>query len=65
MTEADLAEKTELRAKLLSAEKLWRKAFMEEMRLLIGIELMPQERKANGYFIEVYQDAAEHRHLDR
>ena len=39
------------------AETEWRKAFIKEMRLLIGIEQMPE--KLRNYFMEAYEEAAE------
>ena len=57
------AEQDEFRKQLLQAEELWKQAFIDEMRLLIGIELMPQERR--NQFMDAYSDAAEWRHLDR
>jgi len=39
------------------AETEWRQAFIEEMRLLIGIEQMPE--KLRDKFLEAYEDAAE------
>jgi hypothetical protein len=63
--EVSQAEQDEFRAPLLQAEEQWRRAFMEEMRLLIGIELMPQERFNYAPFVQTFTDAAEQRHLDR
>lgn len=63
--EADLSESTDLQAKLLRAEKMWRRAFIDEMRLLIGIEFMPQERKNLDPFYEGFLSAAEFRFLDK
>jgi hypothetical protein len=61
--EGSLAEQYELKAQLMVAETEWRQAFIEEMRLLIGIERMPE--KLRDKFLEAYEDAAEYRHLDR
>jgi hypothetical protein len=64
--EVNFAEQTHFEEELLLAEKKWKKAFMEEMRLLVGIELMPQERRFdNNPYMTTFVDAAEHRHLDR
>ena len=63
--EAELSEQTDLQSKLLKAEKMWRRAFIDEMRLLIGIEFMPQERKNLDPYYEAFISAAEFRCLDR
>jgi hypothetical protein len=55
--EANLAEQYELREQLMETETEWRKAFIKEMRLLIGIEQMPE--KLRNYFMEAYEEAAE------
>ena len=44
---------------------MWRRAFMDEMRLLIGIEAMPQERKNLDPYYEAFLMAAEARVLDK
>jgi hypothetical protein len=63
--EAELAERTDLQGKLAQAETMWRRAFMDEMRLLIGIEAMPQERKNLDPYYEAFLMAAEARVLDK
>jgi hypothetical protein len=56
--EADLSESTDLQVKLLRAEKMWRRAFIDEMRLLIGIEFMPQERKNLDPYYDTFISSA-------
>jgi hypothetical protein len=63
--EADLSERTDLQERLAQAEVMWRRAFSDEMRLLIGIESMPQEGKNLEVYYESFLAAAEIRRLDR
>jgi hypothetical protein len=51
--------------KLAQAETMWRRAFIDEMRLLIGIESMPQERKNLDPYYEAFFMAAEARYYDK
>jgi len=61
--ETNLAEQFEFREQLMIAETEWRQAFINEMRLLIGIEQMPE--KLRNQFMEAYEEAGLVRHLDR
>jgi hypothetical protein len=46
--ESKMAERVELKAVIDEKRALWRKAFMQEMRLLLDLELMPQEILGRG-----------------
>jgi hypothetical protein len=41
--EGSIAEQYELSPQLMAAETEWRQAFIEEMRLLINVEQMPEK----------------------
>jgi hypothetical protein len=49
--ETKMAERMELRAVIELKRKEWKKAFSREMRLLLDLELMPQERSGVGSLV--------------
>ena len=54
-----------LREPLKTAEIMWEEAFLDEMKLLLEAELMPQDRKSNDPFLTAYLEAVEHKRFDR